>query len=681
MRSKLYFALGALMIVSMIFTACGPAATAEPITIIETVLVESEGGETIIETREVVVTATPVPVEAVEFTSKDPTTWVGPTFGDMDTLDTAYAYDTASGDVLQLLYDKLVWYKGDSPNEFVPQLAESWEVSDDGLTYTFKLREGVKYHDGTVMTASDAAYTFTRNLLQGGTTSNQALWTEPILGSGMIDITELIAPDGSLYDDAEGLAAAPAEDITAACELVKSKFVADNEANTLTITLAQPWGPFIPTLAGYWGAIRSEAWMKANGAWDGDCATWPNFYGWTSEQLNQYGVGTLENGTGPYYLDHWTPGEEVVLKAFEDYWKTEPLFEGDVYGPAQLKTVVITQVEEFNTRLAMVQAGDADEIIVGSQEDWPILDELVGEECVLKNDNCTPIPGKEDQMLRRITGLSTTTRTDAYFSFNVSTEGGNPYIGSGQLDGNGIPADFFSDVHIRRAFAYCFDYDAYLNDVMQGYGERSLGVMLPGMAGYPKDESTAYTYDPVKCEEEFKASTLTGPNGESLWDIGFRLTAAYNTGNTSRQSIAQILQAGVSAVNEKFIIEVTGLPWPAFLADNRAGRIPVYLVGWAADYYDTHNWAPIYTYAYYGPQQHVPDELLAEYKEILTRGVEATDPAERDAIYAEFNQKFFENAHGLILFVTKPLSYQPRWVTGGEANPMMDGFYYYWGKK
>ena len=127
MKSKLYVALGMLMVISMIFTACGPTATAEPITIIETVVVEKEG-ETVIETREVVVTATPEPVVAAEFTSKDPTTWVEPTFGDMDTLDNGYAYDSASGDVLQNLYDKLVWFNGDSPSEFVPQLAESWEM-------------------------------------------------------------------------------------------------------------------------------------------------------------------------------------------------------------------------------------------------------------------------------------------------------------------------------------------------------------------------------------------------------------------------------------------------------------------------------------------------------------------------------------------------------------------------
>lgn len=129
------------------------------------------------------------------------------------------------------------------------------------------------------------------------------------------------------------------------------------------------------------------------------------------------------------------------------------------------------------------------------------------------------------------------------------------------MDGNGIPADFFSDIHVRKAFAYCFNYDAYLNDVLLGEGVRSPDVMLPGMIG-ANDNDPTYTYDPAKCEEEFKASTLTGTDGKSLWDTGFRMTIAYNTGNTARQTVAQIFQQELSAVNENFVIEVTGLPWP-----------------------------------------------------------------------------------------------------------------------
>ena len=61
-----------------------------------------------------------------------------------------------------LVYNRLVEYDNTMMNP-VPSLAESWTVSDDGLTYTFQLRPGVKFHNGREVTAEDVAYTFTRN--------------------------------------------------------------------------------------------------------------------------------------------------------------------------------------------------------------------------------------------------------------------------------------------------------------------------------------------------------------------------------------------------------------------------------------------------------------------------------------------------------------------------------------
>lgn len=243
MRSKVLLIVGLLMIASMIVTACATpeAPTPETITIIETVEVEV-AGEIVIQEVERVITATPAPEAAVEevvFESADPTTWVYVTFGDVDTFDTGFMYDSASGDAVNNIYDYLVYFDGDAAGEFVPMLASSWDVSDDGAIYTFHLREGVQFHDGSIMTASDVAYTFQRNPLQGGTDSPQMMLTEPILGVGVMDITEMVDAENTPYDDAETLATYPEEDLVAACELVKSKIVADDAAMTVTFNLEQ----------------------------------------------------------------------------------------------------------------------------------------------------------------------------------------------------------------------------------------------------------------------------------------------------------------------------------------------------------------------------------------------------------------------------------------------------------
>jgi peptide/nickel transport system substrate-binding protein len=210
--------------------------------------------------------------------------------------------------------------------------------------------------------------------------------------------------------------------------------------------------------------------------------------------------------------------------------------------------------------------------------------------------------------------------------------------------------------------------------------------MLPGEIGYEED-GPLYTYDPEKCTTELQASKWTD-NGDgtytpdengaiSLWDTGFRFTAAYNTGNTNRQTAAQILQTELSAVNDKFIVEVTGLPWPTFLRNQRASNLPVFFTGWVEDIHDPHNWIVPYTTGTYGGRQRLPEEIKAKFGEIADRGVVETDPAKRAEIYKEFNQLFYDTASVIPFFVPTTRRYQQRWVDGWYFNPIFSGQNFY----
>ena len=707
--------------------------------------------------------------------SKDPTTWVEATFGEPETLDPSLTYETAGGEILQNVLDNLVFFKKDSAVEFVPMIAtevpsvENGGISADGKTYTFKIRQGVTFHDGTPMTVEDVAFTFWRNILAGGTSSPQWMMMEPIYGAGLSDISEIVDakangadladPDALLngysdatpYDDRETLGAYDAAVLKDVCEDLKARIVPDEAAGTVTMTLHNAWAPFLATLAGGgWGGIQSKAWVSANGGWDGNCDSWTPFYGWTSEEFNETTLGKAAMGTGPYMFDHWTTGEEIVLKANESYWNTEPMWEGAPVGAPALKTVIIKNVDEFSTRLAMVQAGDADSVIVGSSEDWPIADELVAE----KGTYAQWMGGEAlaaniaGQPLRLVTDIEVPqSRTDVGLQFKINTEGGNSFMGSGKLDGDGVPPTFFSDPAVRRAFSYCFDYDTYLNDVLLGEGKRAHVLMLPGMSGYD-EESPVYEYDIEKCKTELANSywtTCTEIDNEAVFaetqakaaadavaafvppaegaevaapaegeeapatleelqaaqvaadeaaveakaaadaceakplsEVGFRVSGIYNTGNTQRQTIAEILQAGLQEAGEQYVVEVVGLPWPTFLQANSAKKLPIFIIGWQSDYYDTHNWSYTFTAGYYAFKQNFPVELRKEFSEICSEAVVMTDPVARDQFYKdEFNTKFHEVAPSILLFNPKQRHYEPLYVNGYYANPMYSNRWYY----
>ncbi len=702
MRSKILVVLSIFAILTMMISACGPSAGAPA-------------------------------GEPVATSSKDPTTWVETQFGEPDSLDIVYAYESAGGEVIENVYDRLLWYKKDSVTEFVPWLAtevpsvENGGISEDGLTYTFKIREGVKFHDGSDMTVDDVAFSWYRNILAGGTNSPQWMWVEPLFGAGLIDITEVVDPENPPYDDKEALMAYPKEKLVEVCELVKSKVVANPQDNTVTFHLAQPWAPFLPTFLGYWGSVQNKAWVGANGGWDGDCETWPNWYALGPEELNLYPTGNAAMGTGPYKFDHWTPGEEIVLTANEDFWVTDPMWEGMPTGAPKLKTIVLKRVDEFSTRLAMAQAGDADNLQVGSTEDWPILDEYVGAEETyeqyLAGEPMVELdPNKPFVKYTDI--LAINTRTDVGFSMNVNTEGGNNFIGSGKLDGDGIPADFFADPAIRRAFNYCFDYETYSEQILLGEAVRAPVLMLPGMSGYDEN-APQYTYDIEKCKQEFENSYWTTctevdrevdeakaaldayvepAEGETaevsveelqtayddakaaadscesqpVSEVGFRFSTVYNVGNTLRQTIAELLQSGMQEAGEQYVVEVVGLPWASFLRSIDAKKVPIFIIAWISDYYDTHNWLSAFMCSYYPFKQGFPDEDRQRFCDMGTEGVQIVDPAERDAFYKEtFNPAYHEYAPAILLYHLKQRSYQPRFVRGWYANAAYSNKWYY----
>jgi len=656
-KQKLFYLFGILLVAVMLLSACGPAeepATEEPAA--EQPAAEEPAAEE---------PAAEEPA-AEEPAAEEPAMAAGPEFknagtivfitgaGEPETLDPAWTYETAGSGVENNIYEGMVWFERERTDKFVPVLSTGWTVNDEGTVWTFNIRQGVTFHEGGTLEPHDVAYSMQRALLQDRVDGPHWMTHEVFFGT--YSIAE------SVGDGTGSVADASPADLVAACELVKSAIVADDEAGTVTYNLANPAPWFLAILANsFAGATYDMEWMVEQGAWDGDCATWQNWYDPAAEETVLFNVG---NGTGPYKLDHWTPGEEIVLVRNDNYWRADddPIWEGGPSGIPSIERVVILSVDEFGTRLAMFEAGDADYLYAPPQY-YPQIEDLYGTVTCPEGaaESICP-PAQDGGWIQVFSGYQTASMTPAQFNEAINDEGGNVFMGSGQLDGNGIPSDFFTDVHIRRAFSWCFDYETFIAEALSGQGAQAQGPIIAGMLGY-RDDGFVYSYDPDKCAEEFQASE-TG-----VWDTGFYMQLGYNTGNDTRRLAGEIIKAGVEAVNPNFQITVVGMPWPVLLNTRRAGKLPIYVGGWLEDFHDPHNWVYpfLHSQGTYGRVANIQDPLRSQFDSMIEEAASLTDQEQRRTIYEEIQ---------LLAQTEAPMIWLYQGVARAHLQPWIQGYYY-----
>ncbi len=582
---------------------------------------------------------------------KNPNTLVEAQIGDPQSLDPAWAYDTASGEVIQNVYETLLFFNRDKTNQYVPMLATKWDISPDGKTYTFTIRQGVHFQDGQTLTPEDVAYSFWRGMIQDRSGGPQWILLQPFFGLNV----------QSFKDDV--VAKQFNNNWTAAVQAVEKAITYDNAAGTVTMHLKQPYGPMLQLLTGTWASIVSKPWVIQQGGWNGDPATAEKYH---DPAANKDELFKVMNGTGPYKLTRWAPSEEVDLTRNDNYWVTTPLWNGGPSGPAKVQNVIIKDVPEWGTRFAMLKAGDADLAYVDTQYIAQV-DPLVGRTCDAAGTCTTTNPNGSLTLYK---GLPTVSATTIFFNQDVNAAGGDTYLGSGKLDGNGIPANFFSDIHIRQAFNDAFDWNTYIQQVYHGEATQALGPIINGELGFDPNQAH-YTFDLNKAADAFKASTLKSADGKSLWDTGFYVQYVYNLGNDQRRVAGEILANDLAKINPKFKLSVVGEPFPVELSDQTAGRLPIFMLGWQEDYHDPQDWVVPFLASggTYGGTQHFPKDLQAQMDQLITQGVQSSDTQARAKIYAQLQNLSYQNA--LDLFVVQPQArqYMQSWVKGWYYNP------------
>lgn len=557
---------------------------------------------------------------------KNPDKFVYATIGDPDSLDPAWSYDTASHNIISNVYEYLLAYKGAglAIKDLMPMIATKVPskanglVSADGLTYRFPIRKGVKFHDGTILTPEDARYSILRFLLTDRDGGPASLLLEPILGENST------RKDGKL-------------DPT----IVDRAFAAVTvDKGDLVLKLVRPFAPFLTILANF-GAMSSKDFCVKHGQWDGQAATAGKF----NNPLRAAMIpNDKANGTGAFKLERIDKANKYTLLARHDgYWRE----------PAKLSQVIIKVVDDFNTRKLMLQAGDAD-AVYGPQMYFP---QLQG------------VPGAEV-----IDGLQNLERSSTLvFTFKMNPTA-NSNIGSGKLDGQGVPPDFFSDKDVRKAFAYSFDYKGFINDVMRGKGTQATGAIPKSLPGH-NPNGKKYNLDKKKAEEYFRKAY-----GGKLWDQGFKFTMAFNSGNLPRQTVCQILKRNIEGLNPKFKIDVRAVEWPTFLDNYKSSKLPIFVMGWNADYPDPHNFAFPLLHSK-GDYPMTQKFKSPEFDRLVDEGNAETDLSKRKAIYAKLQDLAFEEVPQLYILDAVRYRTQRDWVKGWYHNPIFPdspyGGYFY----
>jgi peptide/nickel transport system substrate-binding protein len=217
---------------------------------------------------------------------------------DIRTLDPHRQYEIAPPQIIRAAYETLVTLGdgGRSLTKIEPLLAESYTVSPDAKVYTFKLRKGIRFHTGNIMTADDVVFSFRR---LGNLKDNPAwLFSD--------HVASVVAVDPS----------------------------------TVRITLKEPNAAFLAMLVSPNFVVVDSKAVKAHGGTDAEDAD-------KSDKATDW-LDQNSAGTGPFVLKRWTRGVEVVLERNPNYWRK----------PSPLTRVVIRDIPDPSTQLELVERGD-----------------------------------------------------------------------------------------------------------------------------------------------------------------------------------------------------------------------------------------------------------------------------------------------------------------------------------
>ena len=491
--------------------------------------------------------------------------------GDASTIDPHDAYDSASGDVIEQVYDTLYRYAGDGSGNAIiePRLATGYSVSADGLTYTFDLRDDVYFSNGDLMEASDVVYSWCRVLGYGSPDSHVGWILEQ-----SFDCNDA---DGN-HDDNGGLS------------------LTVNSATSFSVTLFAPSSAFISTIAYTVGAVINAELCEANRVIeldaDGNVSSDDYCHEWMDE-------GPFGAGTNAYLVQSWVREDRLVLVPNWMYWEA---------GDYNINRHTVSIVTEASTRLLAFTDGEVDFGSINIEDLVNFCDNLEDKPNVQSKDGyiCT----YRETFTTTLSAFNLHPKVLDAGEDNTDPGSNSSLVLNHDCDGDGTnDCNVMETAALREAISYAFDYEThrretYDNSLAPQYGPIPTGFL------FAETQYEVFTYDIAGAEQileeagfirQYDCSSLTHGEAPTVVAEADRdgtecrlpniLRVMANEGNDYRIAMAGQLEEALGTIG----VATSGdaKPWPEYLTMYYTRTWDIRFSGWAPDYLDPDNyWSP-----------------------------------------------------------------------------------------
>lgn len=539
-------------------------------------------------------------------------------------LDPGVEYFSYDSNVLQNVYEPLLWYNGANSTQVIPWLAQSFNGSADGLTYSFTLRSGIKFANGASLNSTDVWFSINRVLVGDSSTpkahGSQGTWILQQLLNTSLSTTLCCAQHyGTAYVDS----------------VMKENFVQVTGPLTFKFHLQHANAAFAVILANSWGFIldpaevmqKDIATFKSNGY----TLPFPSLSGSLQTQMKDYfydysstcdtgatptGCGATyfdtsktgsTAGTGPYSMTSFDPNtNNIVMQANTNFWGGPYQFNGGQKITPKIATIKINFVPDQATRDLDLQnaakAGQAMTIDLTADHIYDFADRStwLNQGKLVSSTPGVSIYGVYPQF---------STLFDP-FDTNVSSP----------LTGSFLKFQPFADIRFRQAFADSVNLttvDKAVGNNLQPVATMVNPPGLPPAGSYNPSIKTGYSFNPDKAalllvdamehpmtrfhfyngtlapagffDNTFGCTTLNS-NNKCDNPVGQSLTMYFTTGDTLDEAVFNQIAGTINnasfAYNMGLTVSVSPLPSGQLLTEafSTPSRLYFYSLGWIDDY-------------------------------------------------------------------------------------------------